>query len=166
MRILLLFFLLYTSLLADKDGNGKCWQREKIQELHRIIETTHHSEYGSVIADKKGDNTDFYYFSTRMPSLFNLIFSSNHPVNLQVGNSCEDSSFLNEKNDTQFALLDQNSTETIYIRITAASEKLTSYAMHVTVTSNDDNTSQVDYNTSHGTHFDCQEINGNVTCKR
>ncbi|MEA3523191.1 MAG: hypothetical protein U9R50_09445 [Campylobacterota bacterium] len=166
MRFILLFFLLHVTLLADKDGNGKCWQREKIQELHRITKTTQHTEYGNVIADKKGDHTDYYYFSTRLPSHFDLIFSSNHPVSLHVGTSCNDSSFLDGRNDTQYALLEQNSEKTVYIRVVAESEKPTSYEIHVTVTSNSDDTHQTDYNTTYGSHFDCEIINGNVTCKR
>jgi len=166
MRFLILFFLLHVSLLADKDGNGKCWQREKMQELHHISKTTKHVEYGNVIADTKGDNSDYYFFTPKASSKFTLIFSSNYPVSLEIGTSCKDMSILNEKNDTTFVVFDENIEETVYIHVIAESKKSTSYEIHVTVTLNDDKAPQTNYNTQYGSHFDCQIINGNVTCKR
>jgi hypothetical protein len=152
--------------LADKDGNGKCWQREKIEELHHISKSTKHVEYGNVVADKKGDYSDYYYFTPKVASKFTLIFSSTHPVSLQIGTSCKETSILNEKHDNTFVILDKNIEETIYIHVLAESEKSTSYEIHVTVTLNDDKAPQTNYNTQYGSHFDCQMINGNVTCKR
>ncbi len=165
MRFLALLLLLHVSLLADKDGNGKCWQREKIQELQNITKSLKHVEHGTLGVDT-GDDSDYYYFTPKAPSKFTLIFSSNNPVSLQVGNSCKDHSILNEKNDTSFAIIDEKIEKTVYIHVIGESQKPTSYKMYVTVTLNGESTPQADYNTQYGSHFDCQVINGNVTCKR
>jgi len=168
MRFLLLLSLLISALLGDKDGNGKCWQREKIKPLHAITHSVKDVEYGSVIGGKDADNSDYFYFTPGVPSTLTLIVSSNHPLNLEVGTSCHDHAILNEHNEREFVVLDQEIKETIYIHVTAASEKLTSYVMHVNVSLNDENSSESEYNdfSNVGSHFDCQVINGNVTCKR
>lgn len=167
MPYILLCFLLFMPLFGDKDGNGKCWQREKIQELHYLIQSTKHVEYGSVISGKNSDTSDFYFFTPKLPAHFDLIFNSNHPVTLHVGTSCAKiDSILSERNDKQFVLLDENIEETIYIQIIAESEVLTSYEFHVTVSLKGDNAPTNNYNTKFGSSFDCQVINGNVTCKR
>jgi hypothetical protein len=167
MRLLIVFITLLTSLYGDKDGNGKCWQREKIQELQHVNSSVKHVEYGSVILEKNGDTTDYYFFTPKAASHFDLIFSSNYPVNLYVGTSCKDAdSLLSEKGETEAVLLDQDVKETIYIKIVAASEKLTSYEFHVNLTLNGEEPSKQNYNTNFGSHFDCQLIDGNVVCKR
>jgi hypothetical protein len=168
MNFLLLLSLLFSTLLADKNGNGKCWQREKIAALHDIKDSVKYVQYGSVIAGKDADNSDYYYFTPKIPSKFTLIFNSSEPVALEIGTSCKDHSILNEDNERQFVVLDQEIKETVYIHVVALSEKLSSYEMHVNVTSNADQTPHSEYNdfSNFGSHFDCQVINANVTCKR
>ncbi len=167
MRIFFLILSLCLTTLADKDGNGKCWQREKIQELQKITQNKEHIEYGSVIAGKNVDDSDYYYFTPKMSSKFNLIFSSNENVDLHVGTSCsKESSILKGKNDTEFVILDKEIEKTVYIHVIAKSKKLTSYKIHVKVSSKDDNNSKMNYNINYGTHFQCELINENVVCKR
>jgi hypothetical protein len=168
MRFLLLLSFLLSALLADKDGNGNCWQREKIEALHNIKHSAQQIEYGSVIAGKDADNSDYYYFTPKRPSTFTLIFNSNQPLNLEIGTSCKDHSILNEHNEKQFVVLDQEIKETIYIHVTAISEKLSSYEMHVNVSLKGEKAPRYKYNnfSNFGSHFDCQVIDGNVTCKR
>jgi hypothetical protein len=166
MRIFILLIFLFSLILADKDGNGKCWQREKIEQLQHIKKATEHTEYGSVILKKNGDDSDYYYFTPHIPSKIDLIITSNEPIGLQVGTSCKDASILKEDNDTEFVILNQEVKGTIYIHITAKSKKLSSYKIYVNLSLKDYNNTKTNYNNNYGSHFDCQLINGDVICKR
>ncbi len=164
MRTLSLVFILIITLYADKDGNGKCWQREKIQELQNIKNSKKHTEYGTL--SKGIDEYDYYYFTPNIDSKFDMIFTSNEKVSLHVGVACDDGSILNENNDTEFVILNQDIKETIHILVKAQSKKLTSYKIYVNLSLKDDNSTKIDYNSDYGSHFNCTLINGNVTCKR
>ena len=164
MRTLFLIFIFIATVYADKDGNGKCWQREKIQELQNIKNSKIHTEYGTV--SKGVDDFDYYYFTPNIDSKFEMIFTSNEKVNLLVGVACDDGSILDESSDTEFVVLDQDIKETIHILVKAQSRKLTSYKIYVNLSLKDDNSTKRDYNSNYGSHFNCTLINGNVTCKR
>ncbi len=160
---LLIFALL---LFADSDGNGKCWQREKIEELQHITSSKRHIENGTLFIDSSKDNSDFYYFTPDILSTFDLIVQSDANISLNVGTRCDDSAIYSGQNDAYHVILDHRVDETIYLHLFASHGIPTHYKMHLHVKAVDGPDVPVQKHSNFATSFECVEVNNTITCKR